>query len=223
MHSNNLKLMVHTSKQPENTPDAVHTRKRPHPFIKTRLSFHERLLRNSMLACALLLGILSLGNLDAPWAKKAAGGIERALTMEINLDQSLGQLSFVRKIMPESALVFLNLSGKDATPLPVEGALTHAYSEDQPWQMYATRDDAPVYACAEGIVAAVSALSDGSFGVLIDHGEGLESVTACLKSVSIASGSKVQRGSAIGTSGSSLYYELRQNGEACNPEEKFKL
>ena len=223
MRSDDLKLMVHTSKQPEEIPETARKRKRPQLHIKTRLSFHERLLRNSMLACALLLGILSLGNLDAPWAKKAAGGIERALTMEINLDQSLGQLSFVRKIMPESALVFLNLSGKDATPVPVDGTLTHAYLADQPWLMYAVQEDAPVYACADGTVSAISPLSDGSYGVLIDHGDGLESVTACLKTVSIAQGGKVQRGTLIGASGSSLYFELRQGGNACDPMEKFGL
>ena len=223
MRSDDLKLMVHTSKQPEETPETAPRRRRPQLHIKTRLSFHERLLRNSMLACALLLGILSLGNLDTPWAQKAASGIERALTIEIDLDQSLGQLSFVRKIMPESALVFLNLSGKDTTPVPVDGAVTHSYSADQPWLMYAAQEEAAVYACADGTISAISPLSDGSYGVLIDHGEGLESVTACLKTVSVAQGSKVTRGTAIGTSGSSVYFELREGGKACDPVEKLGL
>ena len=223
MSSADLKLSVHTAKQPENTCEPPKQTPRKHPHIQKRLSFQERLLRNSLFACALLLGILSLSNLDAPWAQKAASGIEQALTMKIDLDESLGQLSFVQRIMPESALVFLNLSGTENQALPVEGSISHAYSEDQPWLMYNTIEGSTVFACAEGTIAAISPVSDGSYGILIDHGEGLESVTACLKDVCIAMGDKVARGTAIGTSGTSLYFELRSGDQACNPMEQFGL
>ena len=96
----------------------------------------DRLLRNSAIACALLLGILTLGNLRQPWAEKAAQGIERALTMHINLDESIGELTFVRQIMPESALVFLNVSGSTALAHPCDGAITHPWSDLQPWMAY---------------------------------------------------------------------------------------
>ena len=76
-----------------------------------RLAFGDRLLRNSAIACALLLGMLALGNVRQPWAEKAAGRVRQALTMRIDLDDAIGDLTFVRRIMPESALVFLNVSG----------------------------------------------------------------------------------------------------------------
>ena len=191
--------------------------------IKTRLSFQERLLRNSCLACAVLLGMLALGNLNHPLAQKASRTIQQALTMEIDLDHSLGQLQFVQKLMPESALVFFNLSGDSELLPPVQAETSHAYSPNQPWLMFASKAGDPVCACADGTVAAVSPLSDGTYGVLIDHGNGLESVTACLQTVQLRSGDKLIRGASIGTASGETYFELRQDGEAADPTEKLGL
>lgn len=221
MASENLKLMVHTSNIPASPESQAPRRRRIR--IKTRLSFQERLLRNSCLACAVLLGVLALGSINHPFAKKAANHIEHALTMEIDLDKSLGQLSFVQKLMPESALVFFNLSGKNELLLPVQAEISHTWSPNQPWLMFDCAVGMPVCACADGTVAAVSPLSDGTFGVLIDHGSGMESVTACMKEVSVQTGDSLLRGAAIGTVSDSLYFELRQDGEAADPTEKLGL
>ena len=228
MASNDLKLSIHTASNPESTQDGT-SRRRTRPNLRRRmgiragLSFQERLLRNCFLACAVLLGILALGNLQQPWAVKAADGIEQALTMKIDLDESLGQLGFVRNLMPESALVFFNLSGDHELLQPVHGELTHAYSASQPWLLFDTEAGAAVCAVADGTVSAVSELSDGSYGVLIDHGEGRESVTACLLDVAVQTGDKLVRGAQLGTAGDSLYFELRQAGESADPTEAMGL
>ena len=228
MASNDLKLSIHTASSPEPTQDGA-SRRRTRPNVRRRmgiragLSFQERLLRNCFLACAVLLGILALGNLQQPWAVKAADGIEQALTMKIDLDESLGQLSFVRNLMPESALVFFNLSGDHELLQPVHGELTHAYSASQPWLLFDTEAGAAVCAVADGTVSAVSELSDGSYGVLIDHGEGRESVTACLLDVAVQTGDRLVRGAQLGTAGKSLYFELRQGGESADPTEAMGL
>lgn len=225
MASENLKLLIHTSSVPNPAPIQTTGSTRPPRKlrIKTRLTFQERLLRNSFLACAVLLGILALGNIQQPWAMKASQGIEQALTMKVDLDETLGQLSFVRKLMPESALVFFNLSGDHALQQPVQGELTHAYTSSQPWLMFASEPATPVCAAADGTVAAVSPLSDGSYGVLIDHGDGLESVTANLQEAGVETGDQVLRGSIIGSSGDSVYFELRQGGENADPTELMGL
>lgn len=228
MASNDLKLSIHTAHSPASAPEPQHRRRSRSPAhhkrrVRAGLSFQERLLRNCFLACAVLLGILALGNLQQPWAQKAADSIEQALTMKIDLDESLGQLSFVRNLMPESALVFFNLSGEHELLLPTQGDLTHAYSDAQPWLMFDATPGSAVCAVAGGSVSAVSALSDGSYGVLIDHGEGRESVTACLASASVQTGDRVQQGDAIGTAGGELYFELRQGGESADPTEAMGL
>ena len=224
MASNDLKLSIHTASKPESAPEPTPRRRtRPRTRIRAGLSFQERLLRNCFLACAVLLGILALGNLQQPWAVKAADGIEQALTMKIDLDESLGQLSFVRNLMPESALVFFNLSGDHELLQPVQGELTHAYAASQPWLMFDTEPGATVCAVADGTVAAVSALSDGSYGVLIDHGEGRESAVASLIEVSVQTGDQLVRGAQIGLAGDCVYFELRQGGESADPTEAMGL
>lgn len=211
MASDHPNLQIHTS----NIPAAE--RKRRMPRFKARLSFQDRLLRNSFLACAVLLGILALGNVQQPWATKAAEGIKQALTMKVDLDESLGQLTFVQKMMPESALVFFNLSGDSEYARPVEGELQHSYDAMQPWLMFACQEGASVCAPSAGTISAISPLSDGSWGVLIDHGSGMESVLAGLSEAEVQVGAEVLRGSSIGKSAESLYYELRQAGEAIDP------
>ncbi len=190
---------------------------------KARASAGDRLLRNSAIACAVLLGVLALGNIDQPWAEKAAEGIERALTMHIDLDESIGELTFVREIMPESALVFLNVSGGAELTVPVEGEVAHSWSEMQPWLVFSCADGAPVFAADAGTVSAVSPLSDGRIGLLIDHGGGRESVCAGLDDAALQAGDAVARGQQLGTASRSLYYELRIAGEPSDPTGKLGL
>ena len=192
------------------------------PRVRRKPTFSERLLRNSAIACAVLLGILALGNVREPWAQKASEGVRRALTMRINLDDSLGELTFVRNLMPESALVFLNVSGGASLSRPVDDPVAHRWSALQPWTLFDGAGQA-VRCVGAGTVTAVSALSSGGFGVLVDHGEGLESVYANLSEVSVRQGDNVNRGDRLGMGGEGLYFELRQGGESVDPTERLAL
>lgn len=200
-----------------------HAAKPRHAMRRRKATAGERLLRNSALACALLLGILALGNVDQPWARRASEGVERALTMHIDIDEDIGALQFVRRIMPESALVFMNLSGDSRPIQPVEGSLTHPWTNLQPWRMYACPEDSDVRAVADGTVTAVSPLSDDRVGVLIDHGEGLETLYASLDDVDVKNGDAVARGQVIGEAEENLYFECRRAGEAVDPAEALGL
>ena len=188
-----------------------------------RLSRTDRLLRNTAYACALLLGVLALGNVEQPWAKKASDTVERALTMRIDLDESIGALEFVRNIMPESALVFMNLSGRAALERPVEGPVAHAWSNLQPWMMFNCATGTEVRAAGPGTVTAVSPLSGDRYGVLVDHGEGVESLYAQLTRVDVAQGDAVERGQALGAGGEDVYFEYRMNGESVDPAPEMGL
>lgn len=190
------------------------------------LSAGDRLLRNTAIACAVLLAVLTAQNIDQPWSRLALNGVESALTMRINLDESLGRLSFVRDLVPESALVFLNLSAQE-TFAPVEGEVAHAYTEAQPWIAYACAPGEKVRALEPGTVSAVTPLSGGGWGVLLDHGAGLESVYAYLGEVAVAAGESVSAGAVLGAApeagDASLYFEMRQDGEAIDPAERYGL
>ena len=219
--SENGTLRIHAQIRPEhdaNVPPPKVRRRRP--GARSRLTQGDRLLRNSAIACALLLGILALGNLRQPWAEKATEGIRHALSMRINLDDSIGELTFVRQIMPESALVFLNVSGSGELTRPCDGAVSHPWSALQPWVMFEA-GNRPVYAAEAGTVTAVSPLSGGGQGLLVDHGQGRETLYANLSEVRVASGDSVARGQQLGACEAGLYFELRQDGESADPTEKM--
>ena len=185
---------------------------------KPRLTFGERLLRNSAIACALLLALLAARNIDTPWTRAAVEGVERALTMKIDLDESLGSLSFVRDLMPESMLVFFDLSGKSELAQPVEGTLEKRFDEQQPWVEFACEPDAEVMAAEAGTVVATTQLSGGGWGVMIEHDNGLESVCAYLLEPSVHAGERVERGQSIARSEAGrVYFEVRREGEIIDP------
>lgn len=217
--SENSTLRIHTQFRPDSTdtrparPRRIRRRDRGQ---RAALTQGDKLLRNSAIACALLLGILALGNLRQPWAQKASESIERAMTMHIDLDDSIGELTFVRQIMPESALVFLNVSGNTELSLPCAGALVHPYSAVQPWLAFEA-GNSPVCAADAGTVTAVSALSGGAQGLLVDHGEGRETLYANLSEVTVQSGDRIARGQRLGACENGLYFELRQGGESVDP------
>ena len=230
----NSTLRIHTQLAPQSAPEPGGENRRERVRYRgrrragasrpgrARPGFTDRLLRNSAIACAVLLGILALGNIRQPWAEKAAEGIERALTMHINLDDSIGELTFVRRLMPESALVFLNVAPGTAMSRPAEGALKHGWSAVQPWLLFEAQG-APAVAADSGTIAAISPMSGGGFGLLVDHGEGLESVYAGLDEVSVQTGDSVSRGQQLGLCGDELYFELRQDGESADPSERLGL
>ena len=60
-------------------------------------------------------------------------------------------------------------------------------------------------------------------GLLIDHGDGLESVYAGLSSASVAAGDSVTRGQQLGTGADGLYFEYRSAGEPVDPTEALGL
>ena len=74
-----------------------------------------------------------------------------------------------------------------------------------------------------GTVTAVSPMSEGRFGLLIDHGSGVETVYAHLARVDVAAGDAVERGQALGVCAGDLYFEYRENGASVDPSEKLGL
>ena len=236
MAENNTNLRIHAKVTPAPIRQSTQTDSKKRRFLNlpfhsrkhkttepVKLTFGDRLLRNSALACALLLAILSLGNINQPWAQRASESVERALSMRIDLDEKIGGLSFVRDLMPESALVFLNLSGEHELAQPVDGELTHPFSNAQPWLVFDCSPGSSVTAVADGTVTAISQLSGETVGVLIDHGGGLESVYAFLADTGVQSGETIQKGQVIGTSENSVYFELRNGGSSIDPTERMGL
>ena len=162
--------------------------------------------------------LLAARNIDTPWTRAAVEGVERALTMKIDLDGSLGSLSFVRDLMPESVLVFFDLSSQSELAAPVEGDLQKRFSDEQPWVEFSCAPEADVVAAEAGTVVATTQLSGGGWGVMIEHDNALESVCAYLLEPSVVAGERVERGQAVARSEAGrVYFEVRRDGAFVDP------
>lgn len=235
MQTKNNGLKLHTRQIPENatpmpeqTPPkrrlfsrASATKPSKRSFSTVRTASAERILRHTSIACALLLTVLALRSIDSPFTNRITGALNQAISMDLSLDQSLGQLSFVENIMPESALVFFHMKGSRAINSPVDGQAAHAWSKEQPWIEYRTADNAKVYALKGGTICAATQSTSGDWTVLIDHGDGSQTVYAYLAECSVTTAAKVAENSVIGTTGSGenarLYLEYRVDSQPRDP------
>jgi len=185
------------------------------------LTVGERLLRNSAVACALLLTVMALRNVDQPWTRQATEGIRQAMTMRVDWDETLGKLSFVRALVPDTALVFLNMDDRIRLCTPVSGVVSHEYTEQQPWLEYSCQTAQPVYAAMQGTVTAAGRGAGDEWIVLIQGDEGTEAVYGYLTDVYVQPGQRVEAGEQIGATADladgRMYFELREEGTPVDP------
>ena len=86
----------------------------------------------------------------------------------------------------------------------------------------------PIYATADGTVSSENPGSGYGISVVINHGNGYQTIYAHLSKANVRPGQKVKRGAVIGQMGSSglasgvhLHYEVVKNGQKVNPVHFF--
>ena len=144
--------------------------------------------------------------------------------MRLDWGERIGKLSFVRALVPETALVFLNLSDGETLYPPVNGEITHGYSAEQPWLEYSCAGGADVIAAAAGRVTAASQGMSGDWVVLIEH-DGGETAYGYLADAAVNVGQCVEAGDVIGHAAQNagrVYFEARENQRPVDPTSRLK-
>jgi LysM repeat protein len=108
---------------------------------------------------------------------------------------------------------------------PLVGSITQGFSEAHRAIDVGAPYAAPVYAGREGkVVRSGWARTGYGYTVIIEHGEGLQSLYSHMKGQWVATGEWVTRGQLIGevgstgnSSGPHVHFEVRVNGEQVNP------
>lgn len=108
---------------------------------------------------------------------------------------------------------------------PLVGTLTQGYHPDHLAIDIGSAYGAKVYAAADGtVIHAQWARTGYGFTVIIDHGEGLQTLYSHLKGTLVSNGEQVIRGQVIGAVGSTgnstgphAHFEVRENGKRVDP------
>ena len=116
---------------------------------------------------------------------------------------------------------------------PAAGAVTGVYGERRGHGAHPGLDvdgetGDPIWAAARGVVVWAGRAPAGYSGygtmVLVDHGEGVQTLYAHLSSVAVAVGDPVEAGDRVGAmgttghvTGSHLHFEVRRNGVIVDP------
>ena len=176
----------------------------------------EKLARNFAFAGILTLSVVAVRNAQLPTGKTVLTAVQEMI--DANLDSSLGKISFVSNLLPESMAVFFDTDLHAELTAPCFGQVLHPWSEQEPYLGYSA-DNGGVYAVSAGQVMSVAHGLDEEKVVRVRHENGLESLYCNLASVNVQEGDEVTSGTRLGTAlpGKQAVLEVRRAGRAIDP------
>ena len=175
----------------------------------------ERLARNLALAGMLVITIAAMRNAELPTGATVLTAVQQMIDGE--WDDHLGKISFVGRFLPETVAVFFESAPDAELTAPCFGALTHPWTEQEPYLGY-EGEDKRVFAVAAGQVMSVSHGPDEEYILRVRHDDGLETMYYALASVTVSEGDAVSASTCLGQalSGGAVI-EVRRTGRAIDP------
>ena len=175
---------------------------------------------------AIVLAAMGIKAIDLPAAQMTSAIVKDAVTMEMEIDEPLGGLTFVQNMFPETVAVLWQQSATDELQSPVNGTVTGRYSISSPG-LSIKASDPKVYACWQGEVKSVEKEQTGDVTVTVSHSGGLETVYARLSAAAVKEGDQVDKGERIGDcsgEGDSLemFLQVRLSGVVVDPTPYFQ-
>lgn len=191
---------------------------------ETGTTWRRDVVLQAGICAVILLSVVGFRAIDTPLTNRITDGIAQAVTMDIDLSENLGELQFVKDVMPESVLVFWQGTADAPKEFvqPLNGEVAVAFTEKVAGLLL-VGTDAQVYAAADGEVASVTKGQDGDFILKLKHSGGIETLYGFLQGVKVAQGDRVAAGQNIGLAmptngGVQLYFQAARDGKAFDPE-----
>lgn len=199
---------------PEKIPpyETIPFQKRPSAFLK--------LNRNLAFLMLLMVCLASIYNHQLPDGQTVLTAIQS--TVDDDWDESLGKITFVDNILPETLAVFFADDQTPALSLPCNGSLSHLWETHAPYISFIPASP-DIWAVADGEVMSLSSGAGEDLTLRIRHEQGLETVYYHLSHVAVQEGDEVSAGDTIGqvASGHNLVLDVRKNGLSVNPTAFF--
>lgn len=181
----------------------------------------DRLLRNVAVAGALLLVIVAIRNTGATPTQSVFSALQSGLNME--WDESLGKLSFVSNLIPQSVQSVFGQRQSIAVLAPNNGEIVHAWSQAEPYiEMAGSVSD--VRAAANGEIMSIAHGLEEEIILRIRHENNTETLYGNLATCFMEVGDYVFEGDIVGVvlDDKPLAFELRQDGRSIDPKGKLK-
>lgn len=176
----------------------------------------EKLARNFAFAGILTLSVVAVRNAELPTGKTVLTAVQEMIGAD--WDQSLGKISFVSNLLPESMAVFFETDLQANLTAPCFGGVVHAWSQEEPYLGYSAANG-NVYAVSDGQVMSVAHGLEEERIIRVRHDDGLESMYYNLASVNVREGDSVSAQTCLGTAlpGKQALLEIRRAGRAVDP------
>lgn len=154
--------------------------------------------------------ILLLNNIELPFAQALVGHVRNALTQEFDLDDTLGKLKFVGEVLPDEIRAVFGQGQDMLFVSPVQGRVINTFGKkidlEDAGISYTnqgidieTLENAPFFAAADGMVAAVEEHKVFGKSLWLDHNDRIFSFYGRCGEISVKKGEKVRRGQKLGT------------------------
>lgn len=180
----------------------------------------DKLARNLIVVGCLFMVVVAVKNTTTLEAQSVFGAIQASAGIE--WDESVGKLSFVNALLPESLQAVWSEERNLSVFAPVNGAVVHAWSQAEPYVMIESAVD-DVRAAADGEVMSIAHGLDEERIVRIRHDDNSEALYGNLKTCLVEEGDRVYAGDVFAKllEGSPLAFELRLDGRSVDPEGKL--
>ena len=181
----------------------------------------DNLLRNVAVVGALLLTIVALRNIGDPQAQSVFSAIQAGTNME--WDESLGKLSFVSNLIPESVQAVWGEGRAISVMAPCYGEITHVWSRTEPY-LEILSNMADIRAVANGEIMSVAHGPGEEIIIRLRHDDDTESLYGNLAVCYMDVGEYVFQGDIIATvlPEKPLAFELRHDGRSIDPKGKLR-
>lgn len=181
----------------------------------------DNLLRNVAVVGAIVLVIIAARNQQGTPTQSVFAALQSGMNME--WDESLGKLSFVSNLLPESVLGVWSQQENIAVLAPSNGVVVHAWTREEPYiELKGTVTD--VRAAANGEVMSVAHGLEEEVILRIRHEGNTETLYGNLAASYVDVGDYVFEGDIVATvlEGKPLAFELRKDGRSIDPKGKLK-
>lgn len=189
----------------------------PRPSWGMRLLQLDQLVRNLVVVGCLFMLVVAVKNTTTPEAQSVFGAIRSSAGIE--WDESVGKLSFVNNLLPQSIQEVWSEKSAVSVFAPIGGNVVHAWSPQEPYVMIQS-SVSDVRAADDGEVMSVAHGLEEERIIRIRHDDGVETIYGNLATCLVETGDRVYAGDVFAglMEGCPLAFELRVDGRSIDPQ-----